>query len=97
MVGYLAGVGRGMSEIKRAPVTWFLERLICICGGEFKGTGIVLASNPYQYPMQCDKCGAGETRIESYPRVMWEEIPTVQEPAASETQGTPTSDPQPKI
>ena len=81
--------GMVMSEVKRTPVTWFLERLMCECGGEFRSTGMILTSNPCQYSMQCDKCGAGETRYENYPRVMWEIVPTAQEPAASETQRTP--------
>ncbi len=29
----------------------------CDCGGEYKWNGLVLTSNPPQYPNICNKCG----------------------------------------
>ena len=76
-----------MATVTKTPIAWNLERLICECGGEFKSTGIVLDSYPPQYPLRCDKCRAGETRDERYPRVAWDEVPTVS--PADETQRKP--------
>lgn len=75
-----------MPTITKTPVTWNLERLICECGGEMMRFGPTLMSYPPQYVMWCGKCGAQETRYESYPRVMWEEV-------RGETAELPASDP----
>lgn len=69
-----ATAGATEMKISRTPVTWFLERLFCDCGGEMKSTGMVLTSNPYQYPHKCSNCDFGATLHESYPRVMYEEV-----------------------
>lgn len=42
--------------------------------GEMKPTGIMLASNPPQYPHECSACDHRETFRCTYPRIEYEEF-----------------------
>ena len=61
-------------RIDREPVTWFLERMYCECGGEVKATGIVHMTYPPKYPHKCEKCDYGVSMADSYPRVQWAKV-----------------------
>jgi hypothetical protein len=50
-----------MIALKRMQeVRTFTVKLICDCGGEYVHNGIVLTSNPPQYPHVCAGCGHTE-------------------------------------
>ena len=57
-----------MPEV-RIPVDTYMARYMCdeCDGGEMKGDGIVLTSNPPQYPHTCTDCGARKIFMSSYP------------------------------
>lgn len=48
-------------------------RATCECGGEFLPTGIVLMTNPCQYPHKCNSCGKEETFLVQYPKIEYKE------------------------
>ncbi len=41
--------------------------------GKMRFDGIVLTSNPPQYPHQCNKCGHAQTFFEHYPHIEYVE------------------------
>ena len=62
---------------KRTEVRTYQVRLMCekCDGGEMLPTGILLTSNPAQYPHRCNKCGHEDTPRggKSYPRTEYDE------------------------
>lgn len=65
-----------MSAQQKVEVKTYEVHLMCDCGGEMRHTGMVLTSNPAQYPHKCEKCGATETRFdEIFPHIVYEKQP----------------------
>ena len=54
----------------------------CVCNecneGRMIPTGMMLPSNPPQYPHKCSKeeCGAEQNFTEKYPTIRWVNVPT---------------------
>ena len=62
--------------IKRNIVETYMERLYCDdCNEEMLPSGVVLASNPPQYPHVCKRCGKTENVIDKkFPNIEYKEI-----------------------
>ena len=45
------------------------------CDGEMLSTGVMLTSDPPQYPHECNKCGESKTFDKVYPYTAKEPIP----------------------
>ena len=68
LIFMLISFAYGQTIVKEEVKTYQLK-LMCECGGEFKSTGIVLTSNPPQYPHACNSCGKQITKWECYPYI----------------------------
>lgn len=57
------------------PVQTYLVAMRCNCGvGNMLPTGIMLCSNPPQYPHKCTECGLQSTFDTKYPFMITKEI-----------------------
>ena len=56
-----------MKIIKREVKTYNVAAH-CDCGGIMVYTGMMLASNPPQFPHKCEDCGKDEVLDKTYPR-----------------------------
>lgn len=65
-----------MSQEKKTELIPYRVELICDCGGQMLPTGVILLSDPPQYPHRCNKCGKEETCWDSkYPYIEYKEKP----------------------
>lgn len=68
-------MGRPETYEHRQEVRPFRVLLMCKCGGEMTPTGLMLASNPPQYPHKCEwGCGATVNERRTYPYIDYEVI-----------------------
>jgi len=65
--------GGKMTEIKSSVKTFMVSKLCDKCeDGTMSPTGIMLTSNPPQYPHKCKTCGAVANLQERYPKIVYE-------------------------
>lgn len=59
--------------LEQLPLRPVQVKYVCdVCGeGEYLPTGIMLTSNPPQFPHECDSCGDSQTFTEKYPTVRY--------------------------
>lgn len=59
----------------RPPMVEVLVQAMCDkCGGEMIAVpGVILMSDPPQYPHRCNKCESTENYLEAYPHHAWRE------------------------
>ena len=62
-----------MKEVKTEART-YIVRAYCDCGGEYTPDGMVLTSNPPQFPHHCSDCGDKSNLKAVYPRTVVEEV-----------------------
>lgn len=66
-----------MADIKSTPAGVFIQRAYCdVCGEELEPEGMMLMTDPPQYPHKCTGCGAEEILQERYPKVSYREKDT---------------------
>lgn len=59
---------------KETELKTFRVQMFCDCGGEMKPTGMVLCSNPPQYPHQCQLCYKRATYETTYPHLEYKAV-----------------------
>lgn len=59
-----------MTEVRKVQATQVDERCPKCGQGWMRGTGIVLTSNPPQYPHKCTNCGYTQTYGVQYPYIV---------------------------
>ena len=57
-------------EVKTYKIYAYCEK----CGGLMSPTGQVYTTSPLQFPHTCNNCGLGETFLEAYPKIIYEEV-----------------------
>jgi transposase-like protein len=62
--------------IKEVEVKVFEERLYCDkCGAEMEYSGLILCSDPLQYPYKCPSCGWSTTTLDiKYPNISYKPV-----------------------
>ena len=61
-------------ELKKFIIRYFCEPCARKGGGEYLPTGVVLLSNPPQYPHKCNRCGETKVFNQKYPRYEYEQM-----------------------
>lgn len=59
---------------KRTELKTFRVQMFCGCGGEMKPTGLMLCSDPPQFPHQCSLCDMQKTYEARYPHTEYREV-----------------------
>lgn len=61
-------------HIKKIPVIPFQVSVHCDCGGTYEFTDSPVALHPRVFKHTCNKCGSEIILLESYPKIVYEEI-----------------------
>lgn len=61
--------------VKEVEIKVFEERLYCDkCGAEMKHNGLILCSDPLQYPHVCPSCGWDIISTTKYPNIVYKPV-----------------------